>query len=88
MKLEWIHFKYERLSTFCFVCGILGHSDKDCDVVYANPYKEVEKAYSPWLRATMKNMKNKVNAGTKWLRNPVTENSSFIGYAGGSKFQS
>lgn len=25
---SWINFKYERLSTYCFVCGILGHSDK------------------------------------------------------------
>lgn len=61
---SWINFKYERLSTFCFVCGILGHSERDCGVVYANPGKEIEKAYGTWLRAPGKNIKNN-NVGAR-----------------------
>ncbi|XP_074356269.1 uncharacterized protein LOC141695969 [Apium graveolens] len=54
----WVNFKYERLSTLCFVCGTLGHSERDCEVVYANPDKTVERAYGTWLRAPFRNAKN------------------------------
>lgn len=65
---SWINFKYERLSTFCFVCDLLGHSERDCEVVYANPEKVIDRAYGIWLRAPSKNIKNQ-NMGAKWLRN-------------------
>lgn len=64
----WINFKYERLSTFCFVCGHLGHSDRDCEIVYANPLKMIERAYGVWLRAPSKSAQ-KQNVRSKWLRN-------------------
>lgn len=67
---SWINFKYERISTFCFVCGLLGHSERDCGIVYDNPEKEIERAYGVWLRAPTKNAKNQ-NIGAKWLRNGV-----------------
>lgn len=65
---DWVNFKYERLGTFCFVCGMLGHSDRDCAVVYANSTKVIERAYGTWLRAPNKNVKFQ-NMGAKWLRN-------------------
>lgn len=64
---SWPNFKYERLGTFCFVCGVLGHTDRDCNIVYENPDKEIEKAYGVWLRA--QNRSNKVGLGARWLRN-------------------
>ena len=29
----WIHFRFQRLPTFCFLYGMLGHSDKHCQVL-------------------------------------------------------
>lgn len=55
------------MSSFCFVCGIPGHSKRDCNVVYENPKKEIERAYGTWLRAPGRNNKN--TAGSRWLRN-------------------
>lgn len=71
---NWINFKYERLSLFCFVCGILGHSERDCSVVYAHPDKVIDKAYGTWLRAPMKGGKQQ-NLGAKWLRNAGMKNT-------------
>lgn len=68
---SWINFKYERLNTFCFVCGKIGHSERDCHVVYANPGKEIERVYGTWLRAPNRN--TKVSTGSRWLRNAEGE---------------
>lgn len=37
----WANFKYERIPTFCFVCGLLGHSEKFCPKVFAPDYVDV-----------------------------------------------
>ncbi|XP_074346275.1 uncharacterized protein LOC141685050 [Apium graveolens] len=63
---SWANFKYERLSSFCFVCGLLGHQERDCAIVYANPDKEVIHSYGTWLRAPGKNARS-INVGAKWL---------------------
>lgn len=46
-----MNFIYERMGSFFFVCGIVGHTERECSVVYANPDKEIERAYGTWLRA-------------------------------------
>lgn len=63
----WIDFRYERLENFCFVCGIQGHVERECSVVYANPDKQMEKYYGVWLKAPNRNVRN--NVGARWLHN-------------------
>ena len=45
----WVNFKYERLPTFCFHCGILGHDDKHC--LEITNQQNSSKQYGDWLRA-------------------------------------
>ncbi|XP_058751474.1 uncharacterized protein LOC131624535 [Vicia villosa] len=53
-----VHFKYERLPIFCFVCGRLGHQMKDCEAVEdlseegCEELEEKDLSYGQWLRAS------------------------------------
>lgn len=53
-----VHFKYEKLLTFCFVCGRLGHQMKDCEALEDLPeegFEEIEEqdlSYGQRLRAS------------------------------------
>ncbi|XP_031095276.1 uncharacterized protein LOC115999574 [Ipomoea triloba] len=47
----WVDFRYERLPSFCFSCGVIGHADKFCPVSIDLPDAGGEKPYGVWLRA-------------------------------------
>jgi hypothetical protein len=53
-----VFFKYERLPTFCFLCGRIGHQLRDCDEAGGNDgegFEEIEEKelpFGPWLRAS------------------------------------
>jgi hypothetical protein len=43
----WAEYRYERLPSFCFLCGLLGHEARQC------PTFDVDTSqYGPWLRAS------------------------------------
>ncbi|OAY35034.2 hypothetical protein MANES_12G065651v8 [Manihot esculenta] len=52
-KWFWAEFVYERINTFCFYCGIVGHNDRFCKKLYDLPYKIPREkfAYGAWMKA-------------------------------------
>lgn len=54
------------MPTFCFICGLLGHSDKFCSKLFDVADQEIIKPYGPWMRASFKKHVNPI--GAKWLR--------------------
>ncbi|XP_027061100.1 uncharacterized protein [Coffea arabica] len=49
--LKWISFKYERCPDFCYRCGIIGHSERNCKVPITVEKSLSDNQYGPWLRA-------------------------------------
>ncbi|PKI47069.1 hypothetical protein CRG98_032545 [Punica granatum] len=48
---SWVYFKYEKLATFCYDCGTLGHEQGNC-----SSYQPIiPDKYGPWLRHDPKN---------------------------------
>lgn len=48
---RWISFKYERLSNFCYRCGLLSHDLRDCGVTTDkdNQVEQTTLQYGAWM---------------------------------------
>lgn len=83
----WVNFKYERMPTFCFICGMIGHAERFCERLFDTPLEKIEKPYGPWMRAEPRRKMHTM--GAKWLRpggtSPVVVAREEDG-GGGSKF--
>lgn len=82
----WINFKYENVPTFCFICGLLGHSERYCGRLFDTPEHEIVKPYGIWMRAPLRRQTKLI--GERWLcndfekdnRNPVTRGAGSQGH--------
>ena len=63
---NWVNFKNERLPTFCYFCGRMGHAEHSCERLYATKDPNVEKPYGAWIRAPGRQAA--MNIGERWLR--------------------
>jgi len=61
-----VAFKYERLGHFCYLCGMLGHIDDYCELLFSMKEDNGEQRWGPELRAEPRNVV--ASSGSKWLR--------------------
>lgn len=59
-------FTYEKLTTFCFVCGKMGYMESLCDRLFAANGEPLEQGWGPNLRVL--DTRNTITYGGKWLR--------------------
>ncbi|EEF42754.1 conserved hypothetical protein [Ricinus communis] len=71
----WLSFRYEKLPSFCFGCGIIAHSDSRCEILMDNPSLAQQLCkYDASLRAVSgRGRINLVSRGSRWIRGPGWE---------------
>ncbi|XP_010690516.1 uncharacterized protein LOC104904037 [Beta vulgaris subsp. vulgaris] len=54
-----VAFQFERLPFFCFLCGVMGHSEKDCPIAGVDE-QEVSMGWGLWLKASPRKGRQKM----------------------------
>lgn len=67
----WANFKYERMPMFCFICGVIGHSEKFCHKLFDEPLDSIIKPYGLFMRAP--DRRNNKQIGARWLRDQMDQ---------------
>ncbi|XP_060969256.1 uncharacterized protein LOC133036621 [Cannabis sativa] len=61
----WINFQYEFMSTFCFIYGVIGHTDKFCSRLFIQPTLTIVKPYGMFMKIMPR--QTQYAMGAKWL---------------------
>jgi hypothetical protein len=62
-SLKWCPFEYEHLPDFCFICGIMGHVNKECDIKLR---KGEEPQFGKWLNWVPPKKKSYSDSSRRW----------------------
>ncbi|CAN0861312.1 hypothetical protein LINGRAHAP2_LOCUS8168 [Linum grandiflorum] len=71
----------ERFQTFCYICGIMGHTEKYCEINFRLPAHQITRRWDDSIRAKFRDEKQKL--ATKWLKNPTPAQRSSSNWGGG-----
>lgn len=66
-----VQCKYEKLGDFCFVCGLVTHTERFCRLKLESNVHEVAKEWGSWLRAPPRRAAGQEKS--KWLRDERDE---------------
>lgn len=64
----WVQLKYERLTTFCYVCECMGHNETECQISVNYPgLANQERQFDAWLRAPVGRRQGAAYSSDRWL---------------------
>ncbi|KAF4356094.1 hypothetical protein F8388_005186 [Cannabis sativa] len=73
----WAEFKYKYVPTFCFICGVIGHSEKFYSKLFEVSIENTVKSYGVWMRAQPWRRNNLI--GSQWLWDGNELDMEFVG---------
>ncbi|CAN1764363.1 hypothetical protein LINPERHAP1_LOCUS9214 [Linum perenne] len=81
-KEALVTFKYERLPTFCFICGRIDHIDRYCEVRFRIPADRIVKLWDATLKAHLR--RRRLEPTSKYLVTPAPVLSEQLATRGSS----